>query len=274
MLKLTCVVDHVTLSPLLKGEHGLSMWIECGEQVVLFDTGQTSEVLLHNLAVLDLKPECINAVVLSHAHYDHTGGLLALVERSGNIPVFANADLFRSRYSFKNGLYQFVGLSLNEGFSRERVQLNDEPVEVIPGLWTSGRITTRDEPIGKSPHHYVRSTEGGWLPDPYLDDLSLVYQGEGGLTLICGCCHAGVLNTIAHVEKRFDQKVTKLVGGIHLAPASADELERVMRVLREQYPGMTYYLNHCTGSKAVIAFENAFPGKVNYLRAGVSISSE
>jgi len=273
MLKVTCVVDHETLSPGLKGEHGLSLWLESGERVVLFDTSQIAEVLLHNLKTLNLPLERIGAIVLSHGHYDHTGGLQVLLERRPNLPVYANADIFRPRYSYRKGQYQSVGLVIDPQRlpAQPRFLLSNEAVEVVPGLWTTGEITRREEEPGSSPHHFIRVEEERWLADPYRDDLSLVYHGVDGLSLICGCCHAGLLNTLAHVEKRFERKVVNVVGGIHLAPASADDLDHVKNILCKKHPGVTYHLNHCTGSNAVSAFQQAFPGRVDYLKAGMSI---
>ncbi len=273
MLNLTCVVDHETLSPGLKGEHGLSFWIESGDRVILFDTGQTGDVLLNNLAALHLQPDRINAVVLSHGHYDHTGGLQALLQKQPDLPVYANGDLFQPRFSNKKGEYQSIGVVLNQKSlkTQPRFLLSNEAVEVFANVWTTGEILQKEEETGSSPHHFIRAEGEGWLPDPYRDDLSLVYQGNSGLTLICGCCHAGLLNTLAHVEKLFRRRVVNVVGGIHLMPASNVKIDHVINVLRGKYPDETYHLNHCTGSNAVNAFHKAFPGRVDYLKAGMSI---
>jgi 7,8-dihydropterin-6-yl-methyl-4-(beta-D-ribofuranosyl)aminobenzene 5'-phosphate synthase len=111
-MKLTCVVDNaVQFNSQLWGEHGLSFLIETGDGRVLFDTGQSGTVLLHNLQLLGVNPASIDALAISHAHYDHTGGLPALLEhlRPG-IPLYANPELFRERMEQREGPPKNIGL--------------------------------------------------------------------------------------------------------------------------------------------------------------------
>jgi 7,8-dihydropterin-6-yl-methyl-4-(beta-D-ribofuranosyl)aminobenzene 5'-phosphate synthase len=96
-MNVTCIVDDaVQRSSPFWGEHGLAFLIETEMGRVLFDTGQSGTVLLHNLELLDVDPATIDGLAISHAHYDHTGGLRALLERvRPGISLYANPDLFR-----------------------------------------------------------------------------------------------------------------------------------------------------------------------------------
>jgi len=291
-MRVTCVVDDaVQRSSSFWGEHGIAFLIETGVGRVLFDAGQSGAVLLHNLELLGVDPATIDALAISHAHYDHSGGLRALLElvRPG-VPLYANPDLFRQRFSQREDAAalpsdhegaaalpsdkegaaalpsrqkegpQSIGLALTreELAARLTLKLSAEPQEIIPGVWTTGEILDRPDPMGSSDHHFV--LEGGsFVADPYLDDMALVLEVEDELVLLCGCCHAGLLNTLAHVQSSFERPIVAIAGGLHLTSASADHLQRVGEVLARADERHTMesvqrvYPNHCTGEAAFIA---------------------
>ena len=273
MKKITCVVDNTVQRSSLKGEHGLSFWIETDQGSVLFDTGQSETVLMHNLESLGLDPQDLSALALSHAHYDHTGGLPAILSLKPGLPLHAHSDIFRSRYAYREGEYKSIGLRLKrENVSQlAELHLNDAPVEVISGLWTTGEIVVRPEPEGRSAHHLV-SDDDGWKPDPYRDDMSLVMETQQGLVVICGCCHAGLLNTLAHVRRKFQRPIAAIVGGTHLTTADEAYLEHVIDVLRDNYGPPYLYLNHCTGERASVALRDAFGERAKPCPAGMILT--
>jgi len=255
-MRLICVVDDaVQRSSPFWGEHGLAFLIETEGRRLLFDTGQSGTILLHSLGLLGVDPETIDALAISHAHYDHTGGLPALLEhlRSG-IPLYANPDLFRQRFSRRKGQPESIGLSMTreELATRLALNLNARPQEILPGLWTTGEISERPEPEGKSDYHLMR--EGGALvADAYRDDMALVLDVGDQLVLLCGCCHAGLLNTLAHVEHTFEQPIAIIAGGLHLTGASAQDLRHIGEVLAAMPVLERVYPNHCTGETAFVA---------------------
>jgi 7,8-dihydropterin-6-yl-methyl-4-(beta-D-ribofuranosyl)aminobenzene 5'-phosphate synthase len=268
-MKITCVVDdRASQDSALRAEHGASFAIEAEGRTVLFDTGQSSEVLLSNMARLGLRPEAIDALVLSHAHYDHTGGLAGLLDRVQGIPLYAHPDLFTERFRRTDTSLKKVGPSSDRAELAGRVdlRLSAEPVEVIPGVWTSGEIGDRTEPEGRSPTHSVRQGDG-WIADPYRDDLSVVLEAADGLVLVCGCCHAGLLNTMAQVRSAFGRDPGVVVGGTHLRDLDAATLDHVAQELR-QCGSPRLWLGHCTGERAFRALQEAFGDRVSLCQAG------
>jgi 7,8-dihydropterin-6-yl-methyl-4-(beta-D-ribofuranosyl)aminobenzene 5'-phosphate synthase len=275
-MNITCLVDNsAQRGSRFWGEHGLSFLIETEAGRVLYDTGQSGTVLLHNLEVLDIDPATIEALAISHAHYDHTGGLTALLKRTRPVlPLYAHPDLFGERFSQRQAPPQSIGLPLaRESLqARTSLRLGTEPQEMWPGIWTSGAIAERPEPEGRSAHHLVRAPEAhapasgapeahapasgapeGWVPDPYRDDMSLVVESSQGLILLCGCCHAGLLNTISHVERTFGRPIVALAGGMHLLNATAEHLRRVGELLAAQESVQRIYVNHCSGEVGYVS---------------------
>ncbi len=255
-MRVICVVDDVVQhGSAFLAEHGLAFLIQTEGWRVLFDTGQSGTALLHNLALLDVEPGTLDAVAISHAHYDHTGGLALLLEhlRPGT-PLYASPDLFRQRLSRRGGKIQNAGLSMERAALAERVrlELSAAPQEIVPGVWTTGEILERPEPEGSSDYHRMR--EGQRLvPDTYRDDMALVLQAGDQLVLLCGCCHAGLLNTVAHVRCMFEQPIAVIAGGLHLADATDDHLRHAGEVLAALPSLLSVYPNHCSGKAATDA---------------------
>ena len=269
-MNVVCVIDDaVQRSSPFWGEHGLAFLIETEAGRLLFDTGQSGTVLLHNLELLGVDPATIDALAISHAHYDHTGGLPALLERvRPGIPLYANPDLFRERFSRREGEPRSMGLALTreELAARLTLRLSSAPQEILSGVWTTGEITQRPEPEGRSDYHLVR--EGGaFVADSYRDDMALALAMDDRLVLLCGCCHAGLLNTLAHVQRVFGRDPATVIGGTHLISADEAHLRRLVDVLRRLGPP-ALYPNHCTGQTAYVVLAQAFGERVSPCPAG------
>jgi len=253
MHDIICVVnDTVQRSRGLRAEHGQSFWITTEAGAVLLDTGQSGGVLRHNLGTLALDPQILQALAISHAHYDHTGGLPALAERlAPSLPLYANADLLRARFAQRDDEWRSIGLPVTEDWLRAHfsLHLDDVPQPVAPGVWTTGAITARPHPQGRSLHHVVYNG-AGYIADPYRDDLSLVIEVKQGLLLLCGCCHAGLLNTLEHVQRTFARPIVAIVGGTHLGNANASTLNVIAQTIAEWGTVRRIYLNHCSGERA------------------------
>lgn len=277
MITVRCLVDNTVLhGTSLWGEHGVSFLIETTAGQVLFDAGQSGDVLAHNAAEMSVDLSRVGALVISHAHNDHTGGLERFFFLNRHrLPLYANPDLFRERFSVKEGRSRSIGLKLSQDQLAQRVELrlSAEPVQVMEGVWTTGEILDRTEFEGSSPNLCVKN-DGEWLPDSYRDDLSLILQTGRGLVVVCGCCHAGLLNTLAHVRKKFSEEILAIVGGTHLISADKATLAHAIGVLGDYCGGSIplLYPNHCTGQSAINALWQAYGDKVKPCPAGTVLS--
>ncbi|NPA91210.1 MAG: MBL fold metallo-hydrolase [Chloroflexi bacterium] len=274
MIRITSLVDNTAgrTHKGVWGEHGLSFLVETPHGRVLFDTGSSGTVLAHNASLLDVDFRTVDVLVFSHAHYDHTGGAGVVLDHRPDIPIYAHTTFLRERYARRNGEYVDIGIPphLRERIRAGRLYLHHKPVQVLPRVWTTGEIRQRLEPEGRSPHHVIR-TNKGWQPDPYEDDMALVIEADAGLILICGCCHAGLLNTLSCVRHTFGRPITAVFGGTHLVSADKAYLEHVVEVFSQHCPDVEYYLNHCTGEKAYVALANAFGDRVHPCPVGTRV---
>ncbi len=272
-LKITCLVENTAmLSSTLWGEHGLSFLVERGDARVLFDTGQSGAVLSHNLTELKLDLHDLSAIVLSHGHYDHTGGLSTALELFGRVAVYAHPDVFSKRYSRRGDKLVAAGSRLTREEIEERADLDlaSEVTAVATGVWMTGEIPRRLGGETRSSRLVVKSGDELVL-DPFRDDLSLVVETNGGIAVILGCCHAGILNTLAHVREHFNQPIRALIGGSHLAKADDELLGKVAAAVRDEYDIAELYLGHCTGWRSLLFLATALGDRVKPCPAGTVV---
>ncbi len=270
-MRVTCVIDNsVTFGSPLWGEHGLSFWIETAEGIVLWDTGASGTVLAHNLGALKLTGP-IRAMALSHAHSDHTGGLSVALERFPGAPLYAHTSLFTERFSNRSGQARPNGMkwTREELEARGPLHLAAEPQELAPGVWTTGSIAPRPYPSGGADYLLMRR-DGQIVADDYADDLSLVLRVNGGIALLCGCCHAGLRNTLLTVRQQYTEPLVAILGGTHLNAAADDELHALAATLADE-GAPALYINHCTGDRALAALRATFGERVRACPAGTTL---
>ena len=263
MIRVRTVVEDTALPGAdFRAEHGMSWHIETPDGQILFDTGASGEVLLHNAALLGIDWHALDALALSHAHYDHTGGLRHVFDRvRSEIPLYAHPDLFRARYAEVKSELREVGIITprDELEAHVDLRLSADPTEILPGLWTTGEITDRSFFEGRGLSHQIKTDDdSGWLPDPYRDDFSLVLKTDRGLVVLLGCGHAGLLNILAQIKRQFDDEIIAVAGGTHLMSADEAMLQQAISDLQTTYGSPRLYPCHCTGKRAFDALNAAF----------------
>jgi 7,8-dihydropterin-6-yl-methyl-4-(beta-D-ribofuranosyl)aminobenzene 5'-phosphate synthase len=258
-IQITVLMENSAFSPGLVAEHGLSFHIQLGRHSVLFDTGQ-SDQLLRNARALELDLGQLEAIVLSHGHFDHSGGLPAVHLLAPRARLHLHPAATGPKFSIKGeGIVRTIGMP-NEAQKIIRAHTGAiwtrESVEVVPGLFATGEIPrlTNFEDVGG---RFFLDPEGR-QPDELVDDQALFFDGDEGVVVLLGCAHAGVVNTMLHVEKITGGKpIHAVLGGMHLLNASEQRLEKTISALDERgirllAPG------HCTGWQATAAFLSRF----------------
>jgi 7,8-dihydropterin-6-yl-methyl-4-(beta-D-ribofuranosyl)aminobenzene 5'-phosphate synthase len=254
----------------LIGEHGLSLFIETGVARLLFDTGQ-SGLFLDNARHLGVDLSSLDAVVLSHGHYDHGGGLTAFARLNGRpMPLYAGKGFADARYSKRGDTLDAIGLGASATpVGNDLLCIIESPREIAPGLFILPKAERLDGSIA-SPR-FRRVCEGTEVIDCFDDELSLVAQDEEGLTVVTGCAHRGIVNIARQAVTAFPGRPLKaLIGGLHLVDSSPDDIEKTAAALAELEPE-TVYCSHCTGMPGYAALCAALPGKVSWLSCGMRI---
>jgi 7,8-dihydropterin-6-yl-methyl-4-(beta-D-ribofuranosyl)aminobenzene 5'-phosphate synthase len=285
-LKITCLINNeVIFGPPVWGEHGLSYLVETPQTQVMLDTGHSPEVLAHNLKVLkkvragsEPAPtfDRLSHVVLSHGHYDHTGGFAHLLEGVPSFRLVASPRVFEPKYSTRTTPPHAIGFSLTQSQVAEKVEIifQVEPLEIAEGITVTGRIPRQTEFEVGEPD--LRCEQGGELViDPFEDDRALVLEAAEGVVVLLGCAHSGLINTLYEVRRLFDRPILAVLGGCHLMPAGSERIARTVDALQRDFPDIqALRLNHCTGSKALFALHDAFGDRVRPFLAGETIEFE
>lgn len=268
MLKITTLSENTAGVPLgIIGEHGLSFFIETEKTKVIFDAGQSMSAV-HNASLLGVKLKEADAIVLSHGHYDHTGGLLKVLETAGAKEIIAHPDVFQNKYAVREKKYP-IGMPFSRKMLEDagaKLTLSKEPVQ-IGDVMTTGEVERRTSFEVVDRHLYVM--DGAEMKnDEVRDDQALLIKTENGLFVVLGCAHAGVVNTLEHAKKvSGEERIYGVVGGTHLAFASEIQLEETIKALKN-YNIQKIGVSHCTGMKASMKLAGEFGDRFFFNHAG------
>jgi 7,8-dihydropterin-6-yl-methyl-4-(beta-D-ribofuranosyl)aminobenzene 5'-phosphate synthase len=279
-LKITVLTeDSVLYESHYLGQHGVSFLLEGakGSDVmrILVDVGQNSQALLNNMKLMNISPSIIDAVVLTHCHYDHTQGIARMLKEIGrrDIQVIAHRDIFRLNFVTEPYL-RHVGIM--PGDSREEIEkaggsllLSKGSVKLMSGITTTGEVKrqTDFEQVGIA----LKTLEGGEVvDDQMLDDISVVANVSGkGLVIVTGCSHAGIVNIAKHaIELTGCEKIEGIIGGLHLIDAPDVRIKRTVEGLSKLNPEWIC-AGHCTGFKAQVELYLAFRERFSPLQTGM-----
>jgi 7,8-dihydropterin-6-yl-methyl-4-(beta-D-ribofuranosyl)aminobenzene 5'-phosphate synthase len=269
MITIAILVENTARSPGILGGHGLAWWIDTGTHRVLFDTGQ-GMTLTHNAVRLGIDLARADAIVLSHGHYDHVGGLEAALNAAPTAPLFFHPRAVEAKFTGTDpAVVRRVSIPFveTELFRRKgrRIVASREPCEVVPGVWATGEIPRTNDFEDTGGPFFL--DEALTQPDPLLDDQALYLPTSQGVIVVLGCAHAGVVNTLDRVAQLSgDAPVRALLGGAHLENASPRRMDETVRALRSRQPGRMGF-GHCTGLAAIRRLWSEFPDACLQLHA-------
>ena len=264
MIWITLLVENSVYGPGLLAEHGLAFHIHAGSRNLLFDTGQ-SDLLVNNARQLGLDLHDLEAVALSHGHYDHTGGRPAVRALAPQARLLLHPDALAPKYAGNpDGTSRSIGMpdaTLRLLNPRATFTETRAATEVIPGIFVTGEIprVTPFEDVG-GPFFLDEACR---QPDPLVDDQALFFDTPEGVVVLLGCGHAGVVNTLLHVEKLTGgRRIQAVLGGFHLLQASPERLALTTEALRNR-DLQTLVPAHCTGPGAIARLWAAFPDRIS-----------
>ena len=245
--------EHLSLAV----EHGISFLIENEKHSVLFDTGQ-SNMFLSNAEKLGLDIHKVTHVVLSHGHYDHSGGFRGLVDYHKGFDLILGKGFFNKKYALFNGSCEYLGNDFDKTYLEEKKIshhfIDGNLMEIVEGIYVlSGFIRDHaDEVI--SPRFVIRG-ESQFEQDTFQDEVMLAVDSPGGIVVILGCAHPGMKNMIDSAKRLLGRPVCAVLGGTHLVESSEESFTQSVNYLADEalrYVGVS----HCTGSKAMEILKN------------------
>ena len=273
-IRITTLSENTAGFPGVLAEWGLSILVETDDKKILFDTGASISVP-HNAPIFGLDLSAIDKIVLSHGHYDHTGGLKEVLKLVGQqVEVIAHPDIWAQKYARGQGFERYIGVpfpiedleDLGGSFTMSR-----EPVWITDNIVTTGEIPMTEEFEALDPNLYVKEN-GNWRNDDLLDDRALIIKTDEGLVIILGCAHRGAINTVRHAQEITGvTSIHTVIGGTHLLNASEERVLRTGIALQElgvQRVGVS----HCTGLTSAMLLAQQLGEAFFFNNTGTSIT--
>jgi len=274
-MRLTVVADNRTCRDDLTIQHGLCFWIEQKDHQVLFDTGSDAS-WLQNAERLGVDPLSADMLFISHGHWDHGGGLPALVERGWQGVLVAHPGAWQRKRAVKSGeAERNTGLTWSSTEIEKlgvQVEAVSEPGPLFDGAWTTGPIPgEHPTPAALGLQAYI---DGAWQPEDFLDEQTLVLETAKGLVVVTGCCHRGVLNTLDAVKASTGRHdIYALIGGLHQKDEPRENCLQLARELRNA--GIQkVWANHCTGLHPFAQMREILGDDLVWAEAGTIIQIE
>ena len=236
----------------LKNEHGISFYIEKDGHKMLFDTGQ-SGTFIENTKQLQIDLSDLEYVILSHGHYDHSGGFRALTGIAKKFNLIVGEGFFDEKYGYKNSSYEFLGNNFDEKFLLEREIpyrfVKNDINEILPGIYviTNFPRVHKDEVINE---RFKILKDGSFVSDPFDDEVLVAVDTPEGLAVLLGCSHPGMKNMLDAARNLLGKPLYAVLGGTHLIEAKEQSLELSLDYLNNSEIKVVG-VSHCTGEKAM-----------------------
>jgi len=259
----------------LLGEHGFSIYLETSAGNYLFDTGK-GKTIVHNANLCRKDLSAIKAILLSHGHADHTGGLPEVLNYHSEVAVWAHPDIFLDRFRLDaKGRKTYGGIPFYKGYLEKkgaRFAFNTDPAQLAPGIHLTGAVPRLTEFETGDMANRFAERNGETVKDLIADDQSLILNTPRGLLLVLGCAHAGMINVIKQaVQLTGVDRIYAIVGGTHLDFVEDSQVEKTIDALGE-YSIEHLMPSHCTGARVTARLSAEFEKCFEFSHVGKSVS--
>ncbi len=246
----------------LQTEHGICFHVEKDGQKILFDVGQTG-VFMQNAQRLRIDLTDLAYVVLSHGHYDHSGGLRYLTRLTKEFRLLVGLGFFDEKYGCRNNVYDYLGNDFDQNFLKDQdivTEFMDTQLrEILPGVFAVTQFVKKHEDEVINPRFVIRES-GNFRPDPFTDEILVAIDTPKGLVVLLGCSHPGVKNMLDTVSELLEKPIYAVLGGTHLVEATPASMALTKSYMKNR-DVKVLGVSHCTGeagTKCLSTLEDMF----------------
>ena len=268
-MKIITLMENTAISDHFRSEHGLSLYIEAGEQKILFDVG-ASPGFLDNAKEMGVTIADVDYLVISHGHYDHGGGLACFLQTNRKAEIFIHHQAFTMQYAQRpDNTMEYIGLEQTLAKDK-RITFTSGNHVIAPGI----ELFTCDDhkwPLPKSNRDLLTKRGDELWEDSFNHEQNLIIEENGQLLLIVGCAHNGICNILRQFQTLKGRMPDNVIGGFHLSCGStesenAETIDRIAHRLLDTKAN--YYTCHCTGLEPYSRLKTIMADRIDYLSAG------
>jgi 7,8-dihydropterin-6-yl-methyl-4-(beta-D-ribofuranosyl)aminobenzene 5'-phosphate synthase len=274
--KITIVCENaVSFQAPILGEHGFACHIEHEGKNYLYDTGRGFSIIQNALS-LETDLNKLDSIILSHGHFDHTGGLKDVLEFRHRKPikVYTHENIFDKKYyAREDGYLKYAGIpfvpTLLKNVGAEFVY-NKEFLKIGKGIYVTGEVPKLND-YEYEPRLLIVDNEGNRTHDEMLDDNSVILETKKGIVILLGCAHSGVVNICNYVHSKLQKNIHAVIGGTHLYTADENRFIKTVEMLKK-YNVKKIGTSHCTGIEKAARLKEIFKDRFFFANAGVKIT--
>ena len=274
-MKILNLIENTEGAAGCAAEHGLSFYIETEDHRLLMDLGPSASVI-GNAEKLGVDLKAVDTVILSHGHYDHSGGILPFTKLNPEAKIYLQGSAFGEYYSIRDNGPEYIGLDPAIRELPQVMTVNGE-YRIDKELFLfSGIRGKKNWPV--SNYNLRKKENGEFLQDDFIHEQCLVITEGERRILLSGCAHNGILNILDRFEEVCGGAPDIVISGFHMMKKSGytDEERQVIRDTArklKKYPTV-FYTCHCTGIKAFDMMKKIMGEKLQYVHCGEYVPAD
>lgn len=272
-MRIFCLMENTSVRPNCLYEHGLSIYLETEKHKLLVDCG-ASDAFIKNAEMLGIDLREVDTVVLSHGHYDHSGGILPFIEQNSSAKIYMQRSAAEDYYSIRDEGEVYIGIDKKIKELPQLVCVDDDK-EIDEELSLFSGITGRRFPA-KSNLRLKRKEGTELVQDDFSHEQCLVVTQEGKRILLSGCAHNGILNILDRYKEIYGDEPDVVISGFHMVQKeySEEDMENIRCVARELATLQTvFFTGHCTGKVAYDVMKEIMGEQLHELHSGEELLS-
>jgi len=264
-MQIITLIENLVYQQGLIAEHGLSFYLNTGHKKILFDTGQSGN-FMSNAQELGIDIQDIDTVIISHGHYDHTGGLYPFLKANKKARVYVKRETFLQKF---HGTQRFIGMPYDPKLLDGRIEYVTSIVDIDEDIHIMPEIPINN-PLDTNFSRFWISRAEGFFQDEFNDELYLAITVNNELSIISSCSHRGITNIIEAAVNHFNLPINLILGGFHIRNCGAEQLE-TLKLYLERFSVRSIGICHCTGVEQYAELFCYFSSKVFYNHTGYKI---